>query len=246
MKGIIQLFFLFLFTLPLIAQDHAEGWLDKIRLKDGSIFLGKIVRLEYGVMVEFQNTSGVIFTIPYGAIKRISQQSLKAEKLVTEYSFNDHNFYTVGEIELISGDQRTDDTPGIGMKGVFGYRLHRLIGAGVGLSLHHYYIGQQELIYATSAEIRGFLSPKRTSAYYALATGWGFPGRQTERTDSRSGFYWAPTVGLRFGAKDGANMTLGLGYNFQRIRYIIDTGNQSSLEQKIYYRRLNIKLGFII
>lgn len=220
--------------------------LDKIRLKDGSILVGKILRLDYGQVIEFQNTSGVVFTIPYGAVKRIRHTALNQAEKRQEYIFHNQQFYSVGEIELISGDQRTEDTPGIGIKGVLGYRIHRLLGLGVGLSLHHYYPGKQELIYTSSAEMRGFLWPRRTSLYYALSAGWGFPGRQTARTDSRSGFYWAPSLGYRFGAKDGANMTLGLGYNFQRIRYITDIGNQTSLEQNILYRRLNIKLGFII
>lgn len=220
--------------------------LDKVRLKNGSIFLGQILRLDYGEVIEFRNTSGVVFTIPYGAVKKISHEAVNRSGIRPEYMFMDQKFYSVGEIELISGDQRTEDTPGIGIKGVFGYRIHRLVGLGVGLSLHHYYPGKQELIYASSAEMRGFLWPRRTSLYYTLSAGWGFPGRQTERSDSRSGFYWAPSLGYRFGAKDGANMTLGLGYNFQRIRYITDLGNQTSVEQNIHYRRLNIKLGFII
>ncbi len=230
-----------------LAQDHSADYVDVVVMHSGSKFIGHILAIDAEDNLKFKLITGAEMKIHKPDIKYIYQR--KTGKGTKPYRFRDQGFYVAAELEIIGGDERTDDAPGIGIQAAAGYRIKRWLGTGLAFGYHNFYLGSNEKLYTLAAEARGFLNEHNVSPYYGLQLGYGWveDSQMNGLVSSSGNFFWSPQIGLRFGGGAYGNFYAGVSYLFQKASFTYNTSRwrQESIEQRVSYRRLNIKLGIL-
>ncbi len=249
MKARILSIFIFSigFFINGMAQNDPAQWVDVVMLKDGSVLKGQILSYDYETEMKLKLATGATVVLAYSKIKTISQQQLNAGRKLKPYLFKEKGFYNATDLLILAFDERTDDNPAAGLSTVFGYQFKRQIGTGIGLAVHNYSLGGNEMIYAIFGEARGYLNKKNVSPFYSLNAGYGFAASNQRLLASNGGVYLSPSFGYRMGASEHVNFTLSLGWNFQKASFTYSGNNQlrETIEQRIFYKRFYLKAGLL-
>lgn len=229
-----------------MAQNDPAQWVDVVLLRDGSVLKGQILSYDYETEMQLKLATGATVVLAYSKIKTIRQQQLNGRKN-KPYAFKEKGFYNATDLLILAVDERTDDTPAAGLSTVFGYQFKRHIGAGLGLAVHNYSLGGNEMIYAIFGEARGYLNKKNVSPFYSINAGYGFAASNQRLVASKGGVYLSPSFGYRMGSSEHVNFTLSLGWNFQKAAFTYSRNNQlrETVEQRIFYKRFYLKAGLL-
>lgn len=250
-----MLFIILLFPIALKAQNTLEDYhvYDKLYLKGGSIFYGKI--LEYNdEHIEFEVMNGKVIKFKRKDIKKIVQQlSEEAEerfqfKTRSPYNFKETGWYNSTYFNLPQGFGTGDWwMVGLGLHHIAGYQHKRLLGTGFGLGLDGYQMGEARNVVAAYGELRGYFLAENFSPFYTLAIGYGFALKNADKgvIDSKGGFLFNPGLGYRFGGSANANFMMGLGYKLQQATFSNQGWNGSVSKQKYNFNRVDLKIGLI-
>jgi hypothetical protein len=242
---------------------------DRVYLKNGSVFQGKILEYAYGKELKLELTNGDVITFTGEEIERVKQEvqtaetalpvneeSLNVEEGYTEkgkrkerpYQFKETGIYNVTYFANLNGRDDDGVLIGFGAHHVLGYQFNRWVGLGLGLGIDTYSFGDGETLYPVYAEVRGYLLKKRLSPYYSFGAGYGFAfANESEGiTEATGGYMLHPAVGYRLGASEGANVVIDLGYRFQQAEFIsVSDFNDSKQVREQLYKRLTLRLGLI-
>lgn len=125
-----------------------------------------------------------------------------------------------------------------------GYRLSRgfVVGATVGFDFY-----DNILVTPLALGIRGEVLDARVSPTYSLDAGYGatFLSDEGEEQKLKGGWLFNPAIGLRVRTGDsGSAFAFNIGYKTQRITSENNWWN-NHIEQKINYKRLSLRMGFI-
>lgn len=252
-------FVLFTCLLCLAFQFAASGqtvsedqMVDIVYLRDGSKLVGKIIKWDLGIGMEFQLATGATITIPKDDISKVMQDDgddrdgsrgtfVRAPR---PYNFREHGWY-----QNTSGFFSFAFPGGAGLHHVMGYRFNRLLGVGVGVGVETHDFNFVRNFIPVFAEARGFLLPKKITPYYALKVGYGF-GLKDEingTLDASGGFHFSPEIGVRFGAGD-VSYYAGLEYKLQNGSFTWngwDWSGQTRIKDQISYRRVEFRTGIL-
>ena len=126
-----------------------------------------------------------------------------------------------------------------------GYRLSRgfSVGATVGFDFY-----DNILVTPLALGIRGEVLDARVSPTYSLDTGYGstFMSDESNEQEFKGGWLFNPAIGLRVRTGDqGSAFAFNLGYKTQRVTSHTNWWSTTSVEQKITYKRLSLRMGFL-
>lgn len=124
-----------------------------------------------------------------------------------------------------------------------GYRFHRSFGMGLTLAADFY---DNMLITPVALGIRGDVLNRRISPYYSLDAGYGSAkfSNESEHLKNTGGWMYNPSLGLRVNTGNLSAFTFGIGYKSQIVSRKA-TGWHSMVEQRIHYKRLALRMGFM-
>jgi len=252
MNYIIQLTIAIILCASFIHAQELQDDLMVIYLKDGSQIEGHIQKWDYETTLFLKTASGSIFEFPASQVDKVVQKSLININQSSEvYNFNETGHYFHWRAQALVGNDglRANNTPGYGFSFLAGYRINRLIGAGLGVGYDKFIDDTGEELVPIFAEFSGYAIPKTTSFSYSLGVGYALAKNNSDFgiIDSKGGILIYPAVGLRFG---GSKMkyTLDLGYKFQKasFTYLNQWDNQTRSEQRLTYKRLTLRFGILI
>ncbi len=244
----ITLFLLFL-TPFLFAQKALEHgnveYMDVVYLKDGSVFKGHITEWDQGNQLQIRILGGVELTFSDSVIKKVRQQFLSPRNFRSPYKktyqFREEGLYNTLSFSFVMGSEL-----GFSLTYSIGHRFNRLLGVGVGIGIEDLEIDFASQIVPVFGEVRGYLSPKKRSAYYAMRLGYGF-GIKNENwnvTKADGGIMINPEIGFRFGGSEDVNFYLGTGYRFQKSKYTREFPWNERVEvDKLTFKRLDLRFG---
>lgn len=149
-----------------------------------------------------------------------------------------------------SFEERTVEMSAIGfnVQHIAGYQFSRMLGLGLGASYDAYDLEDGESIFTVFGHYRGYLSKNIVAPFVSLNLGYGFALKNDEQgvKETDGGFMFHPGVGVRLGATNKANFTLGVGYRIQDAYYVQERPFNGNIEYRdVRYQRLLFSLGLL-
>lgn len=252
---------LLLFGASLNAQNNNPvETLDRVYLKNGSVFQGKLVDFEYGKALILELSNGeriefkdeevekVVMEVDTAKVAIPVEEKKGKKKKSNVYAFRESGIYNVTYFANLNG--RDDDglRVGFGAHHVLGYQFNRWIGLGIGLGVDTYSFGDGESLYPVFMEARGYLFKKRMSPYYSMGCGYGFAFANSDEDidEAEGGLMLHPAIGYRLGASSGGNVVIDVGYKFQSATFTrINDFNDSREVREQYFKRLTLRIGLL-
>lgn len=245
------------FMAEIISLDSIP-LIDAVHLQDGSILKGEILEYQRGDFLVIKIQSGEL-RINESDIEKIVQEpkdplvalSLERQKKVKPYAFRERGFYGTTVFGLLPGGGAYRDQLGLSLQASFGYQFKRQLGAGIGLSLDGYANADGgDTFIPVFAEARGYLWKRKSTPYWTAAAGYGFPLRteivNQEVRRFEGGMMFHPAIGYRLGGDKTINLTVDVGYKFQRAiteREFFFSGE--IVTREVLYRRLSLRMSVI-
>jgi hypothetical protein len=240
--------FLLLYAAQLKAQQNVYA--DKVYLKNGSVFVCKIIYYQPNDTLKVEIASGQIAQFLPTQIRKIVMADIvkaKNYKVEKPYNFKERGLYDALSFALNVGRNSGGARQGVGIQNVMGYQFNRLVGSGIGVGYDTYYLlyGESNVL-SVFGEYRGYMSHQNTSKYWTFAAGYGQPLsiKNDYLTNLKGSFMVQPTIGFRFGAAHHCNFFADLGFHIQQVRY----ENNSTWSENHYtvtYRRWILRGGIL-
>ncbi|MEL6658216.1 MAG: hypothetical protein AAFP77_17175 [Bacteroidota bacterium] len=137
---------------------------------------------------------------------------------------------------------------GFNIQHIMGYQFNRLVGAGVGVSYDAYDLEDGESVLTFFGHYRAYLSKGIVAPFASLSAGYGFALLNEDQGVQQADGGWMihPEIGLRLGATDKANFTIGLGYRLQDAYYVQERPFNGNIEYRnVIYQRFLFTLGLL-
>ncbi len=149
-----------------------------------------------------------------------------------------------------SFEERTVEMSAIGfnVQHIAGYHFNRKVGVGIGASYDAYDLEDGESILTLFGHYRGYLSKSIVAPFVSMNVGYGFALKNDEQgvKETDGGVMFHPEVGVRLGATNKANFTLGIGYRIQDAYYVQERPFNGNIEYRdVRYQRLLFSLGLL-
>lgn len=232
------LFTLFLtFNLTTFAQT-VEQPTDIVYLKDGSFLKGTVVT-ETPFALELKLSDGSTINLSKGNIKQINKLSKNQILFNNGSTVKSKGNYQIVSMALLVGQDINNNGFKSGasvLHYVHGHQFNPYfaIGGGVGVDIYN------DLYLPLYLDVRGYLTQKATSPYYALNVGYALPLVFEDKADFFSrkvtgGLMFNPSLGIRFASQNRANYLLEIGYRVQysTIEYSFDDSVEDWIFQRI-------------
>lgn len=147
-------------------------------------------------------------------------------------------------------EEQTSEMSAIGfnVQHIVGYQFNRMIGTGVGVSYDAYDLEDGESILTLFGHYRAYLSKKIVAPFAAVSAGYGFALTNDDQgvTEADGGWMLHPEIGLRLGATNKANFTVGIGYRLQNAYYVQERPFNGNIEYRdVRYQRFLFTLGLL-
>ncbi|MFD3002335.1 hypothetical protein ACFS7Z_18330 [Pontibacter toksunensis] len=125
-----------------------------------------------------------------------------------------------------------------------GYRFHRMFVLGGTLGMDFY---DNVLITPIALGLRGELFDSRVSPTYGLDLGYSatFLSDEDEQQNHDGGWMFSPSAGISVQTGNSTAFTFGVGYKAQKARTETTWWGGGRAEQKINYKRLSLRMGFM-
>jgi hypothetical protein len=238
-------------TVPVLAQRKTQ---EVIYLKNGSVIRNVYDMQHADSLIRVTTREGSVFVFGPGDIQKMSREFglrlYKEKGYLFEFDFG-----------ILSGRESIRNSFGFNtyqgavtsfsFAVVNGYRFNRFAGVGLGVGIDGY---QEGVITPLFVRGTGYLLKARISPVYVLDAGYGFYSPVLNgRTDNRNGMTFHYRGGFMGNAAGGVQVFLGrdvalymmAGYRMQDYRYEINSERtESSLDQRILFRRMSLRMGF--
>lgn len=247
---------LFCTLFPFLLAAQVEK--DRILLKNGSAFEGKIVEYQQGARLWLQLANGDTLSFREEEVQRIIQEGRAAPlaegteaapaPVKKAYAFKEKGLYHATYFNTLSGTLGSDFKMGLGLHHSTGYQFVRQFGLGLGLGIDTYSFDEGQSIYPLFAEARGYLARRAVAPYYSFSAGYGFafPNREEQITGAEGGLLFRGVIGLRLGADEDTNVLIGMGYQYQEARLERENFQGAELEiRELVYNRIVMRVGLI-
>lgn len=226
LKSIQTIILLLVLILSASAQKE-DGYIDRIQLDDGSIFVGNMLSWEGDSLINFEMKNGFKFQIKTSEVVMIDKitrkefDQVRKQKARHEYHFKEKGIYGAFNAGLIfpsTYQSINAEVPSGLFAGVSaGYMINRLLGLGLYVARDNYGIRSGEVLYPIALEVKGYLKDKSLTPYYTIQVGYSIPIEKAEFiVDIEGGRYIRTIAGIRIGARDDMNFQIGLGYRHQK------------------------------
>jgi hypothetical protein len=255
MKKIIFFIFFICINYCLLAQYEKNGiqYIDKITLKRGAVFLGKIIDYVPDSHILFEMTTGKTLRFDMKFVEKTEQQCVSCSvrsRAPRTYAFPEKGIYNVTTISFQGGARPNSYfTPAFGLQHTTGYQWNRWIGTGLGLAVDSYDLdGYTRPILPIYAEARGYFFAKNVSPYYSAAAGYSvaFKNESQGIVQAQGSWYAHPAIGIRIGGSAHANFLADVGMKFQKARFTTNGWQAGDKNEYDYlFKRMTFRVGLI-
>ena len=236
----------------LLSQEQRTDCQDVVYLKGGSILRGKIQEYNAAGNLIMTSWSGAQMQVPSVNVKRVVQRCKGDEKPRTSfserpYTFQETGWYNATRFSVLSGESGD----GVGLQHSFGKKTNRTLGIGAGLGIENFAPYEGAPTYPVFAELRGYLSSKKISPFYALGAGYGFSKRVNNSETAwdgaaekwRGGWMAQGQIGYRIGNHVMVHFGIRLQHKTRTWSY---PWTQISGQDQILHKRLDIGIGLLL
>lgn len=232
------------------AQDKAAECYDVVSLKGGSVLRGEILEYNAGGDLIMKSWNGAKMQLPAINVKRITQhckgaKNERASLANRPYSFKEQGWYHATRAAILPGESGV----GLGIQHSSGFKLNRYMGLGLGVGVENFHPYDDNVAtYPVFAELRGYLSPRHISPFYALGLGYGISGNRNQKIGFNEQWKGGWMLQGHIGYRIGNHFIIQLGIRMQRkTRSWEDFNwNQFSGVDKILYKRMDIGFGLLL
>lgn len=237
MKKIITLLILF---IGIHLEGNAQSYKEVVYLKNGSIINGIIIEQIPNESLKLQTADGSIYVYKMSEVERITKEATTLK--YNEFSSNPmaHNTYSIakgykGFVDLGYaigvGDWGLDR---VEISTAHGYQFNPYLFVGAGFGVN-YYTDAELCNIPVFANLRANLLNAKITPFVDVKIGYSVVDIE--------GFYFAPSIGCRFGLTRRMAINLGVGYAMQKAEIFYTSGNY------YYYDMINsgaidFKVGF--
>jgi len=252
---LLTLLFVFAALNEVVAQKRQ--CIDEVRLKGGTVLMGKIIAYQPGDTLMMETWSGLTVRIPNDVLEKIVQRCPKRllpagqrAEATRYYTFRERGWYHATRGAVLSGVDDLD----FSLQHSTGYKLNRWIGVGLGAGIENMNYLQSATIptYPVFLEIRGYLSAKNVTPFYAIGGGYALAGKASETTandrwwraqseDWKGGW----TAQVQAGYRCGNHFFVYGGLRFQRKSLVWEGVNIYGTD-RFLHKRLEIGAGILL
>jgi len=245
------LLFILAFGIQLLwGQDQAAYIKYRFVKKNGSSLVGQILEKKSEGPYVIQLDNGVIIEMKEYEILRFKPINEKSH-VTARHSFNAPTYRWGVSTELmgVNNGIRHIGSPGISTGASITGQRYILpdLSLGLGLGMYNYDLDARRLIVPVYGEIKYRLIRHFTSPVIALKSGYGWAAKSyiADLQQHKGGAFINPFIGYEFGVDRKISWTLGIGLLFQKAYYTYANG-QEDLDEDIYFKRTEFKLGITI
>jgi len=229
-----------------------------INLHNGSSIIGVLLEYREDAHAIIEVADGEKITVPRASIQSLEPITQKTAKSIIRrnrkdipYTFPETGWHYGTSFGLISqGNQGS----GLGLTLEFksAYHFSRLLGVGMSIGYDEFENQGMHDYVPIQVVITGYLSPTKTSIFYALNMGYGVNisdkiEQDNFRQSNSGGFVFNPKIGIRLSGNEGSNMVLFGGIKIQNTTTESAWGEnfEEVIKQDRTFKRLIFGLGIV-
>ena len=226
-----------------------EETVDKIQMKDGTVYLGKIIsHSEDGLITFVVEGTEEILTLDQKDVLSMTFKSRTPESNFvdsTPFSLQDKKVSAEMSYSTRNGSGFGGNSVRLGLY----YNLGRQFQFGAGISKDKYRHEFPATIVNFSGDFRIFAKAEKLAPYLGFEIGYGkalrpanFFGTVYEK---EGGLNYQPYIGLLIGMTKSAALNLLAGYKFQKARYVAEDFRRDVVTYDYKFKRFVFGVGFI-
>jgi hypothetical protein len=235
--------FLFLF-LPASLLAQKKGWQDVVYLKNGSIIRGQLREGASPVVVRIETVGRNIFVFKQEEVDRVTREYAQTD---FKYPYT-RGYQNITEVGLSVGYRSAVNeftNPGrsvdFTLQTFNGYQFIPALAVGLTTAIDTY--GSITLL-PVALGIRGDITKTRIRPYYGFDAGYALDWLSNPHlpVNQDGGFFWSPTLGLKFNSRKTHAFIFNLGYRNQIATAVTRSGNTTSTQNN-HYQRVSFRIG---
>ena len=248
MKRFTHLWFLsvfscfILFTSPLRAQK--KGWQDVVYLKSGSIIRGSLLDDSTAAEIKIKIFGQNLLVFKREEVTRVARE-------YTNFGFKypyKSGYLNITELGLSIGYRAVAPQFGnisrvvnLSVQTFNGYQFYPAFALGLVTGIDTY---EQITLLPVGIGIRGDVTKTRVRPYYGLDAGYALDWLNNPNlpADYDGGFFWSPTLGIKFNSRYTHAFILNLGYRSQKVTATTQDSFQTRTDYR-HYRRMLFRIG---
>ena len=231
-------FLLMLFTSPLLAQK--KGWQDVVYLKNGSMLRGDLQEGSTAGDVKIKITGQNLLVFKAEEVARVTREYTHSG---FEYPYAS-GYLNITELGLSMGYRAANPSFGSASRVVNfsvqtfnGYQFYPAFALGLVTGIDTY---EQITLLPVGIGVRGDISKTRIRPFYGLDAGFALDWLNNPNlpADHDGGFFWSPTLGIKFNSRKTHAFIVNLGYRSQKIVSTTQDAFQTRTDNRHYKRML--------
>ncbi|WP_127344089.1 hypothetical protein [Ancylomarina longa] len=245
-KSLLIMGFLIMGSVFTSAQKH----LDVVKLKNGNVLKGYIIRQIPGKFLELRTLDKNYWKFDMNDIAEISSAMKRIPKIASDSipKLDKGLFYEL-QLGVLVGNKSNSSSAPFSLLASANYLFNDKISIGGGIGYESFEQTQMPVFGSLQYHTR----IKGMSSYIFCHTGYSFSidnrdqiYYSNDNLDSKGGWLLNPGVGFIIGNRSTPMMTLSIGYRFQKIKHKWEnTYTQDTEYLKEKFNRLSIHLGII-
>lgn len=251
MKNLLPILFFFFFVNFSFSQKKAN--FQTIYLTGGSILKGEVLNGDAdSKILEILLKNGIKMTVPKETVVKTKTEKRVFNLTRSSVPIQNKGLYLLPQVYLLSAKRAKsweEDSNNIrhatGMTFTAGYQFfqHLAVGGGVGLNLY------ENILMPAFLDIRGNLTKTNPTIFYSINAGYSFRAWEwIENPENdfnhKGGYFYYPSIGLKFNSRNNINFQFDIGYNIQQQeREWTNPWDTFPVIDKIVYRSLAIRAG---
>ena len=240
---LLPVFCLFIwFTSPLLAQK--KGWQDVVYLKNGSIIRGELTDDKTAGTVKISTIGQNVFVFKSEDVERVTREYLKSD-FKYPYTSGYQNItelgVSIGYRAAVPQSENTSRVVNLSLQTFNGYQFFPLLAVGLTTSIDTY---EQITLLPVGLGLRGDLAKTRVRPFYGIDAGYALDWLNNPNltADHDGGFFWSPSLGLKFNSAKTRAFVLDLGYRSQKATATSQNQLQTITDRK-HYKRMLFRIG---
>lgn len=235
--------FLFLF-LPASLLAQKKGWQDVVYLKNGGIIRGQLQESASPSLIRIETVGQNLFVFKQEEVDRLARETTKAN---FKYPYT-RGYLNITEMGINVGyrpmiNEFTDQGRSVDftLQTFNGYQFIPTLALGFTTALDTY--GSVTLL-PVALGVRGDITKTKVRPFYGLDVGYALDWLSNPNlpANQNGGFFWSPTLGLKFNSQKTHAFILNLGYRNQKASAATHQSNIITTQNN-HYQRILIRLG---
>jgi len=206
--------------LIILSMAFAKELQDVVRLKNGSVIRGTIVKQIPSKSISIETRDGNLFVYQMDEIEEIAKEEARGSSLSSDRDGKAYGLFNI-PYAFGTGDD-AGDTYMIGAKIIGGKQINNNFALGIGSGFNYMGAtgeGHGHIIYLPLyADLRINFTTNETTPYLFVNPGYGFVASVTGDGDYSGGFYLNTGLGIRTKINESSDFDFSVSYLLQKTK----------------------------